>query len=946
GSTAESQEITAVRKIYQKPSSTPIGESSTRCGATTAASRPALNAALAKKFIETEPMAAKQFADEAASMYDRATQVLKENTLLYFAYADYEEGRGNFEKVHSIYRKLVNVDRHRPDAAVHSVHEVRPPQGGHQVGPQRVQAGRADRTAPTTYSPRPLSWSTSAARTRALGQRIFDLGMKRFGQVPEYVLCYTEYMSHLNEDTTTPGARALTSGSVPTEKSRVIWAKFLEFETSVGDLASVLKAFQGVEVFRGKETALPLTGSLYCNLVGCKRLLCPATKFMELFPCSEQELRSLGYTDLAKLSWPAYPTRPSAAWPRPLASIDAPSGCSSRVTSRQTARRWCSARPAYAKPDFSQMLPFREGAPADGLAPGAWRRVPAAAGRLPPGAHPAAAYLLRGPFCQRGPADGADAQLPVPEDYVRRQYSAEDRQIDQGTAFSIEVATSGLPSGLKRRNLFPPDAHLSFMLPPPPPTADPAIRPSCRPTPRPPAAGAALAEPCGDLQAPAAEANQNLTLRPDWAAFCCHLFLLVLRQCGSDRLESLRSAQSCSEAARTSGTAGSRGIAEAGDDVDKLIKALNGTSQRSSNLPSPAYQFASWIQQTEEPPGGLLIRDQLISGWQLEQLKRRKLLAMDNAGPGPGGPGGPLAMEAARRRPGRHGDQRQPTVQRHVEARVQAMRLRDASNQLNQSLLRFFLKTRARTFALDNVLMLLRDVTRYRVSRKRPVVIAPRQSSCRVSAEAALYSAQSRFELSAFRHSQSCLEAASNQRHKRGSRRLVLKKGGDDLHRVAGNVDPLVRHVRFHQACGVGASEQLLLKVASLPDLYTVLRPNLPGNKAAAAQPGSLALTLPSTFHRQRNLIEHPFSFEQLAAHVASDADEAAAHPMVEASGDGAWVCGAETTAEGEIGEAAAAARTAWLCRFIAAAEFAGADFTVSDRLAARCEMIAMSFSS
>uniref|UniRef100_A0A1I8FCY6 Suf domain-containing protein n=1 Tax=Macrostomum lignano TaxID=282301 RepID=A0A1I8FCY6_9PLAT len=311
GSYAESQKITAVRRdLPERPSSLRW------CGATTAASQTGLNAALAKKFIEDrqrdymnaseslrssrllprasnrnwpstpptnnpdearqveavekkdnplrtddlsliskrvmfayeqcllclghhpdiwyearlEPMAAKQFADEAASMYDRATQVLKENTLLYFAYADYEEGRGNFEKVHSIYRKLVNVDSIDPDAAVHSVHEVRPPQGGHQVGRAACSSWPArTRTAPTIYSPQPLSHG--------------------------YVLCYTEYMSHLNEDNNTRVLfeRALTSGSVPTEKSR----------TSVGDLASVLKverrrlqAFQGVEVFRGKETAL------------------------------------------------------------------------------------------------------------------------------------------------------------------------------------------------------------------------------------------------------------------------------------------------------------------------------------------------------------------------------------------------------------------------------------------------------------------------------------------------------------------------------------------------------------------------------------------------------------------------------------------------------------------------------------------------------------------
>ncbi|PAA82567.1 hypothetical protein BOX15_Mlig031030g1 [Macrostomum lignano] len=414
-----------------------------------------------------EPMAAKQFADEAASMYDRATQVLKENTLLYFAYADYEEGRGNFEKVHSIYRKLVNVDSIDPTLPYIQYMKFARRKEGIKSARSVFKLARADPHCTYHIFAAAALMEYFCSKDPALGQRIFDLGMKRFGQVPEYVLCYTEYMSHLNEDNNTRVLfeRALTSGSVPTEKSRVIWAKFLEFETSVGDLASVLKverrrlqAFQGVEVFRGKETAL----------------LIDRYKFMELFPCSEQELRSLGYTDLAKLSLAGL-SNPALSGLATAAGIDGSFWLQQSRDVQAKRPGGGAAAAAYAKPDFSQMLPFRPRAhPRTDSHP-----VPGGEFPLPP----AASHLVRilpPPTCFRGPFVNVDqlmeqmAQLPVPEDYVRRQYSAEDRQIDQGTAFSIEVATSGLPSGLKRRNLFPPDAHLSFMLPPPPPTADPA----------------------------------------------------------------------------------------------------------------------------------------------------------------------------------------------------------------------------------------------------------------------------------------------------------------------------------------------------------------------------------------------------------------------------------------------------------------------------------------
>lgn len=63
-----------------------------------------------------------------------------------------------------------------------------------------------------------------------------------------------------------------------------IWARFLAFESNIGDLASILKverrrftAFK--DEYEGKETAL----------------LVDRYKFMDLYPCSTSELKALGY---------------------------------------------------------------------------------------------------------------------------------------------------------------------------------------------------------------------------------------------------------------------------------------------------------------------------------------------------------------------------------------------------------------------------------------------------------------------------------------------------------------------------------------------------------------------------------------------------------------------------------------------------------------------------
>lgn len=54
--------------------------------------------------------AAKIFADECANILERSINgVLNRNALLYFAYADFEEGRLKYEKVHTMYNKLLQL---------------------------------------------------------------------------------------------------------------------------------------------------------------------------------------------------------------------------------------------------------------------------------------------------------------------------------------------------------------------------------------------------------------------------------------------------------------------------------------------------------------------------------------------------------------------------------------------------------------------------------------------------------------------------------------------------------------------------------------------------------------------------------------------------------------------------------------------------------------------
>lgn len=65
-----------------------------------------------------DPTLAKQYAEEAAQMYERAVSgLLSKCQLLYFAYAHFEEGRNNHEKVHEIYNRLIEIQDVDPTLA-------------------------------------------------------------------------------------------------------------------------------------------------------------------------------------------------------------------------------------------------------------------------------------------------------------------------------------------------------------------------------------------------------------------------------------------------------------------------------------------------------------------------------------------------------------------------------------------------------------------------------------------------------------------------------------------------------------------------------------------------------------------------------------------------------------------------------------------------------------
>ncbi|XP_071113458.1 cleavage stimulation factor subunit 3-like [Haliotis cracherodii] len=371
--------------------------------------------------------AGKMFADEAAAIYERAiSSLMKKNMLLYFAYADFEEGRMKYDKVHNIYKKMIAIEDVDPTLAYIQYMKFARRAEGIKSARLVFKAAREDKRSRyhVYVSAALMEYYCSKEKTVAL--KIFELGLKKFGEHPEYDLCYIEFMSHLNEDNNTRVLfeRVLSSGQISPEKSTEIWSKFLAFESAVGDLASILKvekrraqAIEKVQEFEEKETAL----------------LIDRYKYLDLLPCSERELESLGYWDLAK----------HHVVQMPLSGVK-------KVMRHMNSDDEDSRRPHYPKPDVEQMLPFKP----KSIVPIGAHPIPG--GVFPP--PPEAADListLPPPDCFHGPFVVIDKffehmkKLKLPEGPVGVHNGVDGHvKIDAGTQFSIDIA-----SGMRKRKL-------------------------------------------------------------------------------------------------------------------------------------------------------------------------------------------------------------------------------------------------------------------------------------------------------------------------------------------------------------------------------------------------------------------------------------------------------------------------------------------------------------
>nr|CAG4641502.1 EOG090X026K [Eurycercus lamellatus] len=316
--------------------------------------------------------ASKNLAEEVAAVYERAINgPLSHNGLLYYAYADYEEGRIKYDKAHQIYTKY--LEQHDIDPTLGYIQYMRFARRAEGIKSARLvfKRSRQDPRCSSHVFVAAALMEYYCTKDKNIAFKIFDLGLKRFKHQPDYLLAYVEFLTQLNEDNNTRVLfeRILSSGSLTPENSLEIWNRFLEFESSIGDLSSVIKVekrrntvLEKLKELEGKETAL----------------LIDRYRFGSLYPCSSADLRALGYYEVIELS--GQQNAKHLAW------------------EEENRKQNVEADVTVYKPDFSQMVPFKpkvQWTPGEHIAPGGCFPLPPAASQL--------CSMLPPPNCFHGP---------------------------------------------------------------------------------------------------------------------------------------------------------------------------------------------------------------------------------------------------------------------------------------------------------------------------------------------------------------------------------------------------------------------------------------------------------------------------------------------------------------------------------------------------------------
>jgi len=300
----------------------------------------------------------KTLQEDAALVFEKAsTTLLKTSMLIHFAYADFEEGRNNKNKAVEIYNRLLDIKDETFDPTLVYIQSMKFSRRSEGIKAARTVFKRAredTRCGHQVFTCAALM-EYYCSKDKNVACKIFELGLKRYGNNADYISAYIDFLAAQNEENNARVLfeRVLTSLTLEQQDSLKIWNRFLSFESNIGDLSSVIK----VE----KRRALVIQEITKTNSETA--YLVDRYKFADLMPCSLAELKSIGYTFKSSLPNGLSQTLGDLLGPAAAAaaSINAnPASTNGQVsTALTTSTTLESSSTPQVNPDLNQMIPFK-----------------------------------------------------------------------------------------------------------------------------------------------------------------------------------------------------------------------------------------------------------------------------------------------------------------------------------------------------------------------------------------------------------------------------------------------------------------------------------------------------------------------------------------------------------------------------------------------------------
>eukprot|EP00041_Stephanoeca_diplocostata_P017962 m.372340 g.372340 ORF g.372340 m.372340 type:complete len:694 (+) comp20871_c0_seq1:257-2338(+) len=282
--------------------------------------------------------AAEQLESAATAMFEEACAFLPTSTLIAFAFADHSEMRGKQDQTNAIYERLLQRDD--VDTTLVFVQYMRAARrtGGEKEFRSIFSRARQDRRCSHyVYIASALMELSGAKNAETVCQRVFELGLKKHPADPKYVL---RYLEHLFNKTDQSNARVLFERVLEEMEpvtARPIWDRFHAFETLYGDLTQITT----VETRQSEKYPEIYQAQPSRHLVG-------RFKFMDLLPCSEHALATMGLAHDPFLTGGGM--LPSGAGGAKAKDSHADRGVEDDADADSTP---------FFLPDTSQLLPFR-----------------------------------------------------------------------------------------------------------------------------------------------------------------------------------------------------------------------------------------------------------------------------------------------------------------------------------------------------------------------------------------------------------------------------------------------------------------------------------------------------------------------------------------------------------------------------------------------------------